>query len=260
MENKAFYEMQDVHRVAERTRLISSMELNLVNHVAPTAYPLSFDATHKQASAFIELLLETTPKGQLGLIILGEKSLEVHPGLYNILKENGEGFFIRVAGPATACNIKTKDATCEVDFGYSSYGFYSRLDVSGITYAQPYLEYYESVVRESLLKMFEFTGKVDFITTLADIEKMRAGVQEKFETSVDSNGYFEALGLNPFAVKSIAEPHLDLIIKGIKREVTRNLHTDTGSRAYEDTEFLKRVLEACDVLGDRAKRYEYITW
>jgi len=78
--------------------------------------------------------------------------------------------------------------------------------------------------------------------------------------AIDPRSFYATLGLNPYCLRFISEDTFESSIKGVKREITKKIHPDIAKPSLEELDYLKRMLEACNVLVNKDSRNQYSTW
>jgi hypothetical protein len=216
----------------------------------------------KQAAAFLDLVYQTSSPDSLGVTISGDTSLRADMSLVAKLNENGG--MLPVKGQykeTTVVNIEQDKQTGEYHcrYGYSAkgtsvergYGNNVNVNIGN----NP-----DFITDESLYRLYRLTGNPSYGEILGIRAELRGrGAASAQSKVIDPEGHYATLGLNPYALRFLDEDVLDTLVKGMKREVAKKLHPDVAHPRKGELDYLKRMLAACEVLEDKAKRKQYST-
>jgi hypothetical protein len=257
---KELFSLPPEKRRVEAVRKVSEMTVASVGAPENGSFPVELRGYAEHANALIDLLFNDTGADSFGLVIHGGKNLRADTRLAQKL-EHG---FLPVNGRnrnTTILDVEEKpNGECICKFGYSTNGtsmvraLNGGIDVS--RYDSP-----SRIADESLLKLYKLTGKIEFMENLGTRIEQQGSASPNTLKRIDPNGHYAALGLNPYALKFLDEDYFNTLVVGIRKEVAKKLHPDTGANpSEEDMDHLTKVLGACDVLGNPDKRKEYSSW
>lgn len=258
---KDLFELPPEQRATERARLTGSMEITEADDANP-AWPICLSGTQEQAIAFIDLLQANIPPEKFGFTMQGQIPSGVEADTALSVRLEGGLASVDAKGKGSAVlmlSYDQKTTKYQCRFGYSVKGTSMvRNSINGgieVNLANTG----ERVRDESLFKLYKLTGNPKFMQVLGDIAQLRSeGGKKGTSAAVDPNGYYTALGLNPYTLRFMSEEMFQNIVRGIKREVSRKLHPNAGNDAnLEDQDFLNNMLIACDTLENKEKRDTY---
>ena len=260
-QKKELYKLPPERRRLEAVRKVHEMRIVNVGNRGEEPWPIELRGYQEHAVALLDLVYKNSKPDSVGVIINGSmtadpelaKKIREHKGLLAVHGGNRE---------TTVLNIEEKQGgeyVCK--FGHSAKG--SSLDrapngsVSVNVNNDP-----NAITDESLFKLYKLIGKVDFVESLGIRAELRgSGAARANSKPIDPEGHYSTLGLNPYALRFLDEQYFNTLVSGMKREVARKLHPDSGNIATEEeTEYLRKMLKACDVLEKPDKRKAYSSW
>lgn len=258
-------DMNPQTRALERVRMVNEMHLKNAGVGQGSAHsPLEFVGDVRHAIAFIDLVQAATPHDRLGVALTSQT-----PGLYTDLgladKLNRNGGLVPVTGDA---NIDTTiidvsrdpDGTFHCKFGYSAKGTSLYRDPNNSLIADINTTP-NSIVDESLYRMYRLTGNPNFLEVLGGrAEMLGRDATRATLTAVDPESHYATLGLNPYALRFLSEETFQALVRGMKKEIAKKLHPDVAQPSPEELDYLKRMLAACAVLEKKATRDSYSRW
>lgn len=253
-------------------RLVAIRAVNELTVTAVTidnpAWPIELKGNQRQTIALLDLLYQTTPPGQLGVIVEGvggsnKLGLHADKELSQNLNQN-EGIIPtqNLSGKEGSILYITEPSRDEFvsRFGYSAkgtdlvIGWRGRISVN--LNNEP-----STIADESLMYLYKLTGNPNYIGILGTrIEMKGRDVEAARGQYIDRAGYYAALGLNPYALRFLDEKLFERLVKGMKREVVKATHPDVASNSPADDDYLKKMLEACEVLENSRRRAVYSRW
>ncbi len=263
---ESLFDMDQQTRALERVRMVNEMRMVNISTRGSAHAPVEFEGSLAQAIALIDLVQATTSHSKLSIILTSDTpGLLVEPTIASKISENGN--YITVRGDArtdtTILEIfRHPDGRFRCRFGYSAKG----TSVEQVPGSNRGIQIHinadqNSIMDESIYRLYKLTGNPSIIEYLG----VRAEVNGRGDTHaisqpVDPNSYYATLGLNPYALRFLSEDTFQTMVKGIKREILRKLHPDAAQPSTTEYDYLRRMLDACSVLENKAARDEYSAW
>jgi len=254
------FDLSPAERALERVRLVNEMRIKNVGGRDNAAWPIELAGNAEQAAAFLDLVYQTTPPDRLGVVLQG--NMRADPVLVKEFSQKG-ALTVRGGRETTVVSITEDRATGEFRcrFGHSAKGTSIEKSHGGNINIRVVNSNLDLITNESLYRLYRLTGNPAFTEILGATAELKGkGAVSTQLQKVDSKGYYAALGLNPYALRFMSEEVLEVLIKGMKRELVKKLHPDVAKPRKSELEYLKRMLAACKVLGDKARRDQYSSW
>ncbi len=248
-------------RALERVRLVNGMRIDKVGEPEQPAWPIDLVGDAEQAAAFLDLVYQTSLPDRLGVIISDGTSLMADKSL--VAKLNGGVLPVRQRyGETTVVYIEQDKQTGKYHcrYGYSARGTSVQRDYGNNINVNIGNDP-DVITDESLYRLYRLTGNPSYSEILGIRAELKGrGAASAQSKTIDPEGYYAALGLNPYASRFLDEDLFSTLVNGMKRKVAMRLHPDAAHPRKTELAYLKRMFAACEVLEDKAKRERYSTW
>ncbi len=263
---KTILDLLPDRREIERVRVTMEMSPNNVGSTKYSYAPIEFVVPLKYAVTFVDLVQASTPIEKLSIIIESAlPQMKVDPVLAQRINS---GKSVNVKGGYSAdttivvIRYDQSNNHYYIKFGYSSCGTSVEQKPEGdinVTFnEQP-----DEIIDESLYRLFELTGKIEYLKIMGVRHKMKTTSTEQGKIKkVDDQSYYALLGLNPYSLKFMPENIFEAAVKGIKTFIVKALHPDATGKKLDtfEVEFFTKMLEAAEVLSNKEQRDRYTTW
>lgn len=259
---KELFTLPPEQRRLEAVRKVNEMATPNIAQRGDEPWPIELVGYKEHATALLDLVYKNSKPDSIGVILNG--SIKADAELVKKLKED-KGFLpVRGGGNKETTLIKIDEKEGGVyscKFGYSARGTSVERAANG-TIDVHINNDPNSITDESLFRLYKLTGNPSFVETLGIRAEIRgSGAAGATAKRIDPEGYYATLGLNPYALRFLDEQYFNTLVSGMKREVARKLHPDSGNAATEEEmDYLKKMLRACDVLEKPDKRKQYSAW
>ncbi len=257
------FDLPKEQRNLESARLINQMRMSSLGARTDQPWPVELQGNRFQAQALLDLLIETTPEGRIGVIITTIKTT-FKADTRTVSKLNQNGGIIPItfrSGNTTVLRIEELDnGIFSCKFGYSAKGTIIERGVNGAVNVTTNNDI-DIIAGESLYRLYRLTGNPNLIEALGVTADLRgSGAKSAKTVPIDPAGHYATLGLNPYVLRFMDANFLSALVAGMKRECARKMHPDLNKPSARELEYLSRVLSACEVLSDAQKRNDYSNW
>jgi len=256
---KEIFDLPPEQRRLEAVRKVSEMTTPHIGNRGDEPWPIELHGYKEHAIALLDLVVNDSKPDSVGLVLNGSLRADK-----KVIQKLDKGFLAVRGGnkETTLLNIEEKpngEYICK--FGHSAKGTTMERTSNGSINVN--INGDPNVIPdESLFRLYKLTGKPDFVESMGIRAELRgSGAASANTKSVDSEGHYATLGLNPYALRFLDESYFTTLVAGMRREVAKKLHPDSGNNASDDEmDYLKKMLRACDVLEKPDRRKEYSTW
>lgn len=212
---KEIFDLPPEQRRLEAVRKVSEMTTPMIGRTGDTCWPVELHGYKEHAIALVDLVVNDSKPDSVGLILNGSLRAD-----NKLIKKLDKGFLAVRGGnkETTVLNIEEKpngEYICK--FGHSAKGTSMEraangsinINVNGDPNAIP---------DESLFRLYKLTGKPDFVESMGVRAELRgSGAASANSKSVDPEGHYATLGLNPYALRFLDKDYFNTLVSGMKK-------------------------------------------